>query len=106
MNITSIGGKVSVPHLLPYTCAKFAAVGFSEGLRAELGSKGVRVVTIAPGLMRTGSYLNAFFKGDQEGRFGKNPVHPGYTGCPFPRAVSRRNRGSPGPGEPVDTSGT
>jgi len=66
VNITSIGGKVSVPHLIPYTCAKFAAVGFSEGLRAELGSKGVRVVTIAPGLMRTGSYLNAFFKGDQE----------------------------------------
>jgi NAD(P)-dependent dehydrogenase (short-subunit alcohol dehydrogenase family) len=66
VNITSIGGKVSVPHLLPYNCAKFAAVGFSEGLRAELADKGVKVVTIAPGLMRTGSYLNAFFKGDQE----------------------------------------
>ncbi len=30
VNITSIGGKVSVPHLLPYSAAKFAAVGFSE----------------------------------------------------------------------------
>lgn len=66
VNITSIGGKVSVPHLLPYNCAKFAAVGFSEGLRAELMGHGIRVVTIAPGLMRTGSYLNALFKGDQE----------------------------------------
>ena len=46
--------------------AKFAAVGFSEGLRSELGRKGVRVVTIAPGLMRTGSYENAYFKGDKE----------------------------------------
>jgi NAD(P)-dependent dehydrogenase (short-subunit alcohol dehydrogenase family) len=64
VNITSIGGKVAVPHLLPYTCAKFAAVGFSEGLRAEMAGKGVKVVTIAPGLMRTGSYLNAVFKGD------------------------------------------
>ena len=64
VNITSIGGKVAVPHLLPYTCAKFAAVGFSEGLRAEMAGKGVKVVTIAPGLMRTGSYLNALFKGD------------------------------------------
>jgi NAD(P)-dependent dehydrogenase (short-subunit alcohol dehydrogenase family) len=64
VNITSIGGKLAVPHLLPYTCAKFAAVGFSEGLRAEMAGKGVKVVTIAPGLMRTGSYLNAFFKGD------------------------------------------
>jgi NAD(P)-dependent dehydrogenase (short-subunit alcohol dehydrogenase family) len=66
VNITSIGGKVAVPHLLPYTCAKFAAVGFSEGLRAELAGAGVKVVTVAPGLMRTGSYLNASFKGDQD----------------------------------------
>lgn len=66
VNITSIGGKVAVPHLLPYTCAKFAAVGFSEGLRAEVASQGVKVVTIAPGLMRTGSFLNAWFKGDHD----------------------------------------
>src|SRR5712691_7173333 len=36
VNITSIGGMVSVPHLLPYICAKFAAVGLSEGLRPNL----------------------------------------------------------------------
>jgi NAD(P)-dependent dehydrogenase (short-subunit alcohol dehydrogenase family) len=66
VNITSIGGKVAMPHLLPYTCAKFAAVGFSEGLHAELRESGVKVVTIAPGLMRTGSHLNAEFKGDPE----------------------------------------
>lgn len=66
VNITSIGGKVSVPHLLPYSCAKFAAVAFSEGLRAELRGKGVRVTTIVPGLMRTGSHLNARFKGNQK----------------------------------------
>jgi NAD(P)-dependent dehydrogenase (short-subunit alcohol dehydrogenase family) len=66
VNITSIGGKVAVPHLMPYTCAKFAAAGFSEGLRAELAGTGVKVVTIAPGLMRTGSYQNAWVKGDHE----------------------------------------
>ena len=33
VNITSIGGKISVPHMLPYSAAKFAAVGFSEGFR-------------------------------------------------------------------------
>ncbi len=69
VNVTSIGGKVAVPHLLPYACAKFAAVGFSEGLRAELARDGVTVTTIAPGLMRTGSFLNAFFKGQQELEF-------------------------------------
>lgn len=63
VNITSIGGKVSVPHLLPYSCAKFAAVGLSEGLGAELRKDGIAVVAVAPGLMRTGSHVNARFKG-------------------------------------------
>jgi short-subunit dehydrogenase len=65
-NVTSIGGKVSVPYLLPYTAAKFAAVGFSEGLRAELRGTGVVVTTVVPGLMRTGSYVAALFKGRRE----------------------------------------
>jgi len=69
VNITSIGGKVSVPHLLPYGAAKFAAVGFSEGLAAEVARDGVRVVTVVPGLMRTGSYLHAEFEGDAPGEF-------------------------------------
>jgi short-subunit dehydrogenase len=64
VNIASIGGKVAVPHLLPYTASKFAAVGFSQGLSAELRSKGVHVLTVCPGLMRTGSHLNALFTGD------------------------------------------
>src|SRR5947209_17123150 len=63
VNITSIGGKVSVPHLLPYASAKFAQVGFSEGLHAELAKEGIHVLTVVPGLMRTGSPTNAFFKG-------------------------------------------
>lgn len=64
VNITSIGGKVAVPHLLPYTASKFAAVGFSQGLHAELRSKGIHVLTVCPGLMRTGSHLQAMFTGD------------------------------------------
>jgi short-subunit dehydrogenase len=63
VTIASIGGKLSVPHLLPYSTAKFAAVGFSEGLRAELGRGPVTVTTVVPGLMRTGSHLNARFTG-------------------------------------------
>jgi NAD(P)-dependent dehydrogenase (short-subunit alcohol dehydrogenase family) len=69
VNITSIGGKLSPPHLLPYNSAKFAAVGLSEGLRAELARDGISVTTVVPGLMRTGSHLNAFFKGKQEREF-------------------------------------
>jgi NAD(P)-dependent dehydrogenase (short-subunit alcohol dehydrogenase family) len=62
VNVTSIGGKASVPHLLPYSSAKYAATGFSEGLRAELARDGIQVTTIVPGLMRTGSHLHAQFK--------------------------------------------
>jgi NAD(P)-dependent dehydrogenase (short-subunit alcohol dehydrogenase family) len=69
VTITSIGGKIAAPHLLPYSCAKFAAVGFSEGISAELAREGVRVTTVVPGLMRTGSPLNAFFKGQGEREF-------------------------------------
>jgi short-subunit dehydrogenase len=66
VNVTSIGGTVAVPHLLPYTASKFAAVGFSTGLAAEAARHGVRVTTVVPGLMRTGSFLRALFKGDRE----------------------------------------
>ncbi len=69
VNISSIGGKVSVPHLLPYSASKFALVGFSEGLRAELGRDGVLVTTVIPGLMRTGSPRNAFFKGKHHAEY-------------------------------------
>ena len=66
VNIASIGGKVPVPHLLPYVASKFALVGFSQGLHAELRHKGVRVTTVCPGLMRTGSHIHASFVGDEK----------------------------------------
>jgi short-subunit dehydrogenase len=63
VNISSIGGKVSVPHLLPYDASKFALTGFSEGLRAELLRERIYVTTVCAGLTRTGSPRNADFKG-------------------------------------------
>jgi NAD(P)-dependent dehydrogenase (short-subunit alcohol dehydrogenase family) len=63
VNIASIGGKIAVPHLTPYSASKFALVGLSRGFRAELAGTGVIVTTICPGLMRTGSPINAEFKG-------------------------------------------
>lgn len=62
--ITSIGGMVSAPHLLPYATAKFGAVGFSDGLAASLAGTGVSATTVVPGLMRTGSHERAYFAGD------------------------------------------
>jgi NAD(P)-dependent dehydrogenase (short-subunit alcohol dehydrogenase family) len=69
VNVASIGGKVAVPHLLPYTASKFALAGLSEGMRTELAQDGIYVTTVCPGLMRTGSHFNAFFKGQQKKEF-------------------------------------
>jgi NAD(P)-dependent dehydrogenase (short-subunit alcohol dehydrogenase family) len=69
VNISSIGGKVAVPHLLPYSASKFALTGLSEGLRAELAREGFAVTTVCPGLMRTGSTYNARFKGQHRREF-------------------------------------
>ena len=69
VNISSIGGKVAVPHLLPYSASKFALAGLSEGLHAELGREGIAVTTVCPGLMRTGSTYNALFKGRHRREF-------------------------------------
>lgn len=65
-NISSIGGVVSVPHLLPYSASKFALTGLSLGMRAELAKDGIVVTTVAPGLMRTGSPRKATVKGSHE----------------------------------------
>jgi short-subunit dehydrogenase len=66
VNISSIGGKVPLPHMAPYSASKFALSGFSRAVTAELAQKGILVTTVYPGLMRTGSPIQAVFKGDQE----------------------------------------
>lgn len=62
--VSSIGSVISVPHLLPYSAAKFGARGFAEGLSGELAGTGVTVTSIVPGLMRTGSHVQAQFTGN------------------------------------------
>lgn len=77
--IGSIGGKVGLPHLAPYSAAKFAEVGFAEALGAEVAKDGIHVLTVAPGLMRTGSHLHARFRGDAEREltwFGASAITP------------------------------
>jgi NAD(P)-dependent dehydrogenase (short-subunit alcohol dehydrogenase family) len=61
--VSSIGGRLSVPHMLPYSAAKHAALGFAAGLRAELAGSGVSVTTVAPGTLRTGAHLHASYAG-------------------------------------------
>jgi NAD(P)-dependent dehydrogenase (short-subunit alcohol dehydrogenase family) len=69
VNISSIGGKVAVPHLAPYSASKFALTGFSDAIRTELARNNIHVTTVAPGMMRTGSHVNAKFKGNHDMEF-------------------------------------
>jgi NAD(P)-dependent dehydrogenase (short-subunit alcohol dehydrogenase family) len=48
INISSIGGRLSIPHFLPYAVGKFALTGLSEGLHAELRPLGIRVTNRDP----------------------------------------------------------
>jgi short-subunit dehydrogenase len=69
VNISSLGGKVALPHMTPYSASKFALVGLSEGFRAELKQHGITVTTVCPGLLRTGSPGHAMVKGQQKKEF-------------------------------------
>lgn len=68
-NVASVGGRVALPHLVPYAASKFALVGLGEGLRAESAKHGVYVTTVCPGTIRTGSTRAAEFKGDEPAEF-------------------------------------
>ena len=69
VNITSVGAKIAVPHLTPYCASKFALAGLSSAMHSELAKDGIYVTTVYPGLMRTGSHINAFFKGQHRKEF-------------------------------------
>lgn len=69
INICSIGGRVPIPHLSAYCASKYAQAGLSAVMAEELRAKGIRVTTVLPGLMRTGSHLQAWFKGKQPTEF-------------------------------------
>jgi NAD(P)-dependent dehydrogenase (short-subunit alcohol dehydrogenase family) len=65
VNVTSLGAAVAFPHLSTYSAAKFAMRGWSEALAAEAAKYGILVVTVIPGLMRTGSFGRALVKGNR-----------------------------------------
>lgn len=53
VNTASIAGLVGVPSMAPYCASKFAVVGLSEALGAELSPHGIRVTAICPGVIAT-----------------------------------------------------
>lgn len=59
VNVTSIAGRVGVPHFAAYSASKGALVALSDALRAELAVDGIAITTVVPWLMRTGGHEHA-----------------------------------------------
>ncbi len=101
VNISSIGGQIGVPHLLPYVAGKFALRGWSQALTTELRKYGIRVTTVTPGLMRTGSPRNANFKGRHQEEYllfsvsGSLPFTAVHSTVAARRIVEACRRGAP-----------
>jgi short-subunit dehydrogenase len=53
VNISSVVGKRALPARSLYSSSKFAVMGFSEAIRAELAKDGIDVVVVSPGLTQT-----------------------------------------------------
>ena len=82
INISSLGGKVAIPHLAAYSASKFALTGLSEGFRAELSQFGIYVTTVCPGLLRTGSVGHVDVKGQHDKEYAWFSIAdalPGFT---------------------------
>jgi NAD(P)-dependent dehydrogenase (short-subunit alcohol dehydrogenase family) len=52
-NVSSVAGFYATPSLAAYNATKFAVLGLSQGLRAELHSHGIGVTAICPGIINT-----------------------------------------------------
>jgi NAD(P)-dependent dehydrogenase (short-subunit alcohol dehydrogenase family) len=53
VNVASMAGLLPFPTVAPYCASKFAVVGLSESLAAELAPRGVRITAVCPGAVRT-----------------------------------------------------
>ncbi|WP_449415521.1 oxidoreductase [Ochrobactrum teleogrylli] len=53
VNVTSMGGMITMPGIAYYCGSKFALQGISEVMRAEMAPFGVHVTTLCPGSFRT-----------------------------------------------------
>ena len=51
INLSSLAGRVGFALRTPYAAAKWGVIGFTESLAIELGSDGIRVNAILPGLV-------------------------------------------------------
>lgn len=66
VNVSSIGGKIPMPYLVPYCTTKYAITGMTESLHSELAPKGIHVFGVYPNLIKTRFVERAIFRGKDE----------------------------------------
>ncbi|NDJ16198.1 SDR family NAD(P)-dependent oxidoreductase [Myxacorys almedinensis] len=66
VNLSSIGGRVPTPYLVPYATSKFAVTGLTKSLESELAPKGITVCGIYPSLIKSNFMERALFQGTDE----------------------------------------
>ncbi len=59
VNIASAAGLFPLPGSIPYSCSKYAVVGFSETLRAEAAQHGIGVSAVCPGFVASAIFDSA-----------------------------------------------
>ncbi|MDH3298312.1 MAG: SDR family oxidoreductase [Gemmatimonadota bacterium] len=73
INVSSIAGRMAVPFFSIYHASKWALEGYSLGLRAELASSGVDVVSVQPGPFVTELFGQGPAPADEDGRAATYP---------------------------------
>ncbi|WP_436792590.1 SDR family oxidoreductase [Actinospongicola halichondriae] len=66
VNLASMAGLVPVRNMTAYNATKFAVVGFSDALAADLWSSGVAVTAVCPGIVHTGIISGTRLLGDPD----------------------------------------
>lgn len=67
INLSSISGLIGFPLMAPYVASKHAVEGFSEALRLEVASLGIRVVLVEPGAFQTAIWDKGLSSADTDG---------------------------------------
>jgi NADP-dependent 3-hydroxy acid dehydrogenase YdfG len=71
VNVASDLGRRVIPNMAPYVATKFAVLGFSGSLLREVKNRGVKVMTITPGIIDT--YFNGGSEGTKEETWSLRP---------------------------------
>jgi short-subunit dehydrogenase len=89
VNIASASGLVAFCQLGAYSTSKFAVVGFSEALRAELSGSGVEVLLVCPGIVKTPIATNSGIDAAEAADIERLLSRSGYPAAQAARGIVR-----------------